>query len=254
MLVAKAKEEADVLLSGVNKKIENTIQEIRKTQAEKEKTKKLREELGHLKKQEDKKSSTDDKFIQDKIESLKQKEENRNKRRQGEKQNPVSKEKLEERIELKPGDKVQIKGQSTVGDLIELNEKNAVVAFGQLITTLPRKQIERISNNDAKKLEKGKKSGSSSLSQNFSQRRLTFKPEIDIRGQRVEEAISKIQEFIDEAIMFEVPQLRILHGKGHGILKESIRNFLRAEPMIRSFKDEHVDFGGAGITVVNLAL
>jgi len=89
---------------------------------------------------------------------------------------------------------------------------------------------------------------------NFSERRLTFKPEIDIRGQRVEEALSKTREFIDEAIMFEVTQLRILHGKGHGILKTTIRDYLRAEPMVRSFKDEHVDFGGAGITVVNLAL
>jgi DNA mismatch repair protein MutS2 len=70
----------------------------------------------------------------------------------------------------------------------------------------------------------------------------------------VEEAISNIQAFIDEAIMFESGQLRILHGKGHGILKQSIREYLRAEPMVRSFKDEHVDFGGAGITVVNLAL
>ena len=149
---------------------------------------------------------------------------------------------------------MQIKGQNTVGDLIELNDKNAVVAFGQLITTLPRKHVGRISSNEAKKLEKGKRTGSSSLTQNFSQRRLTFQPEIDIRGQRVEEAISKIQGFIDEAIMFEVAQLRILHGKGHGILKSTIREYLRAEPMVRSYKDEHVDFGGAGITVVNLAL
>jgi DNA mismatch repair protein MutS2 len=105
-----------------------------------------------------------------------------------------------------------------------------------------------------KKLEKGKRRGSSALSQNLTQRRLTFKPEIDIRGQRVEEAISKIQEFIDEAIMFEVGLLRILHGKGNGILKETIRDYLRTEPMVRNYKDEHVDFGGAGITIVTLAL
>lgn len=92
------------------------------------------------------------------------------------------------------------------------------------------------------------------LMTNFSEKRLTFKPEIDIRGHRVEEAISKIQGFIDEAIMFEVAQLRILHGKGHGILKQSIRDYLRSEPMVRNYKDEHIDFGGAGITVVNLAL
>ena len=253
-VLSKAKEEADVLLSGVNKKIENTIQEIRNAQAEKERTKKAREGLEHLKEEVKYKSDSEEQFIREKIDKLRQREEKRNQRRPQDSKKPIAKKEPEERIELKPGDKVQIKGQNTVGDLIELNDKNAVVAFGQLITTLPRKHVGRISSNEAKKLEKGKRTGSSSLTQNFSQRRLTFQPEIDIRGQRVEEAISKIQGFIDEAIMFEVAQLRILHGKGHGILKSTIREYLRAEPMVRSYKDEHVDFGGAGITVVNLAL
>jgi DNA mismatch repair protein MutS2 len=129
-----------------------------------------------------------------------------------------------------------------------------VVAFGQLITTLPRTQVERLGSNEAKKAIKSQNQRRSNLAASFSERRLTFKPEIDVRGKRMEEAISKIQEFLDEAIMFEVHQLRILHGKGNGILKETIREYLRAEPMVRNFKDEHVDFGGAGITVVNLAL
>jgi DNA-nicking Smr family endonuclease len=109
-------------------------------------------------------------------------------------------------------------------------------------------------NNEAKKIEKNRNAGKSRLISNLSEKRLTFKSEIDIRGKRAEEAIQIIQEFIDEAIMFEVSQLRILHGKGNGILKEIIRSYLKAEPMVKSFKDEHVDFGGAGITVINLAL
>ena len=125
--------------------------------------------------------------------------------------------------EMRPGDKVRIKGQDTIGDLIEVNEKNAIVAFGQLMTTIPRKNIERISNNEAKKVDKKRYGKPSVLGENFSERRLSFKPDIDVRGKRVDEAISKITEFIDEAIMFEVGQLRILHGKGHGILKETIR-------------------------------
>ncbi len=253
-ILKKAKEEADAILSGVNKRIENTIQEIKNAQAEKEKTRQAREKIGNLKKEIDKKTTSDDRLINEKMEKLRHREAKRNEHRPEESKRPVPKEKPEERIELKPGDKVQIKGQNTIGDLIELNEKNAVVAFGQLITTLPRKQVERISNNEAKKLDQTRKSTASRVMGNFSERRLTFKPEIDIRGQRVEEAISNIQEFIDEAIMFEVAQLRILHGKGHGILKTTIRDYLRAEPMVRSYKDEHVDFGGAGITVVNLAL
>ncbi|HKL34375.1 MAG TPA: Smr/MutS family protein [Tangfeifania sp.] len=253
-ILKKAREEADTLLASVNKRIENTIQEIKKAQADKEKTKQAREKLGKLKEEVSKKPDEVDSKIAAKMEKLRQREEKRNQRRPEDSKKEIPKKHLEKRVELKTGDKVKIKGQDTAGELIELNEKNAVVAFGQMITTLPRKQVERISSNEAKKMERGKKSGSSRLSESFSKRRLSFKPEIDIRGERAEEAIRKIQEFIDEAIMFEVSQLRILHGKGTGILKETIRNYLRSEPMVRSFKDEHVDFGGAGITVVNLAM
>ena len=251
-VLVKAKEEAETMLAGVNKKIENTILEIRNAQAEKERTKKAREEIEQLKSQVN--TLDDDQLISEKIEELKQRETKRNKRRfDGTKQNAPKE--IVEKPELKLGDKVSIKWQNTtVGDLIEINDKNAVVAFGQLITTIPRDQIERLSKNEAKKLEKGKRKVSSPLAQSLNQRRLTFKSEIDIRGQRVEEAIPQIQKFIDEAIMFKVSQLRILHGKGNGILKETIREYLRAEPMVSSCKDEHVDLGGAGITVITLAL
>ena len=251
-VLAKAKEEAETMLAGVNKKIENTILEIRNSQAEKERTKKARKELEQLKSQVN--TLNDDKLICDKIEKLKQRENKRNQRR-FDNATTTANEITEEPTELKPGDKVVIKEQNiTAGELIELNDKNAVVAFGQLITTLPREQIERVSRNEAKKLEKGRRKVGSSFAQSLSQRRLTFKSEIDIRGQRVEEAIPNIQKFIDEAIMFKVGQLRILHGKGNGILKETIREYLRAELMVSSYKDEHVDLGGAGITVITLAL
>ncbi len=253
-IMKKAKEDADLLLANVNRQIENTIQEIRKSQAEKEQTKRARLKLSKLKEEVADISNANDEQINRKIEKLRQHEEKRNQHRPEESVKSKVKERTEKQPELKPGDKVRIKGQNTTGDLIELNEKNAVVAFGQLITTLPRNQVERLSNNEAKKLEKNRPASRSQLAGNFSERRLSFKPEIDIRGQRVEEALSKIQEFIDQAIMFEAGQLRILHGKGYGILKETIRDYLKAEPMVRSFKDEHVDFGGAGITVVNLAL
>jgi len=253
-ILKKAKEEADAILKGVNKRIENTIDEIKKAQAEKEKTKQARENLTQIRKEIDRKITDSNDQISQKLVKLRQREEQRDKHRPEEFKKTIQQEKTEMEIELMKGDKVRIKGQDTIGDLIEINKKNAVVAFGQLITTLPRKNVERLSNNEAKKFDKKGYSKSSLLTANFSEKRLTFKSEIDIRGQRVEEAISKIQSFIDEAIMFEVGQLRILHGKGHGILKQSIREYLRAEPMVRNYKDEHVDFGGAGITVVNLAL
>jgi len=254
-ILKKAREEADALLAGVNKKIENTILEIKKAQAEKEKTKRARLSLESLKEEVISRTEKQDSEIEKKIEKLRRREENRNRKRPDREtlKKPVQK-KSPKPEEMMPGDKVRIKGQNTIGDLIELNEKNAVVAFGQLITTMPRNQVEKVSNNEAKKAEKSYRKGSTRLLENFSERRLNFKPEIDVRGLRAEEAIPKIQEFVDEAIMFEVAQLRILHGKGHGILKDMIRNYLRTEPMISNYKDEHVDFGGAGITIVNLAL
>jgi DNA mismatch repair protein MutS2 len=253
-IMKKAKEEAEQLLSGVNKKIENTINEIKKEQAEKEKTRQARENIVTLKNEIIEKTSAEDKTIEQKIKKLKDREKERNARRSEKPKSIISEEISEESSELKPGDKVRITGQNTVGDLIEINKKNAVIVFGQLITTLPVEQIERLSNNEAKRIEKNRGMGKSRLVSNLSEKRLTFKSEIDIRGKRAEESISIIQEFIDEAIVFDVKQLRILHGKGNGILKEIIRNYLKTEPMVSSFKDEHVDFGGAGITVINLAL
>jgi DNA mismatch repair protein MutS2 len=251
-IMKKAKEEAETLLSGVNKKIENTIHEIRIEQAEKEKTKKARENIETLKHEIIQKTASDDSFIDQKIKKLQERENKRNQRRPEKPKHIVVKREIEEEPKLQPGDKVRITGQHTVGDLIEINKKNAVIAFGQLITTIPAEQIERVSNNEAKRIEKNRNTGKSRLAAGLSEKRLTFKPEIDIRGKRAEEAISIIQEFIDEAIMFDVNQIRILHGKGNGILKEIIRNYLKTEPAISSFKDEHVDFGGAGITVIDL--
>ncbi len=251
-ILKKAKEEAELLLSGVNKKIENTIHEIKKEQADKEKTRKAREELVQLKQVIEEKTTADDSAIDAKIKKLQEREKKRNEHRP-EKPKTVAKPVEEpENDDPKPGDKVRIIGQNNVGDLISINKKNAVIAFGQLITTVPVSQIEKLSNNEAKKIEKTQSPVRSRMITNMTESRLTFKTEIDIRGKRAEEAIQTIQEFIDQAIMFERNQLRILHGKGNGILKETIRSYLKSEPMVKSFKDEHVDFGGAGITVIEL--
>ncbi|MBN1819710.1 MAG: Smr/MutS family protein [Prolixibacteraceae bacterium] len=251
-ILKKANEEAEKLLAGVNKKIENTIQQIRKEQADKEKTKTIRDELEQLKKEVASGNIANDEKIRLKIDKLKEIEKRRNERRP-EEFKAETKVKAKEKPEgtLEHGDLVRLIGQETFGEIIQFNEKNVVVAFGQLMTTVPRSQIEKVGKKQANKTRNKTKAN---ILENLSQKRLNFKPDIDIRGQRVEEAISNIQAFIDDAIMLEVKQLRILHGKGNGILKESIRDFLRAEPMVKNFKDEHVQFGGAGITVVNLSL
>jgi len=255
-ILKNAKEEANRLLAGVNKKIENTIQEIREAQAEKEKTKKLREEMETLKKEVGEDEGKYHKKIHRKMSKLKAREQKRNEHRPEETKSR-SREKVlpEEKITvLKHGDQVKLVGQDTIGEIIQFNEKNVVVAFGQLMTTVPREQVEKVSHNQAKKTGLKKNKTTANIANNLAQRRLTFHPDIDIRGQRAEEALTNIRIFIDEAIMLEVAQLRILHGKGQGILKETIRDYLRSEPMVKNFKDEHVDLGGAGITLVNLAL
>ncbi len=124
------------------------------------------------------------------------------------------------------------------------------------MTTLPLEKVEPVSKNEAKKQEKENrmmpKADSLKRTNQMMEKRLVFKPDIDVRGQRAEEALSNIQAFIDEAIVLRTSTIRILHGKGYGILKEVIRNYLKTEPCVRSFRDEHIQLGGAGITVVEL--
>jgi len=251
-ILAKAKEEAEQLLAGVNKKIENTISGIRQVQAEKEKTKELRTGIDNLKKEVSSGKVTHDDKIDRKIEKLKEAEKKRNEHRPAEEKKMAEPVSLPETEGLKPGDHVKIYGKEAIGEVIELNSKNAVVAFGQLISTLPLAQVERISHNEARKASRPEDRYRTNIAEDLRQRRLLFKPEIDIRGQRLDEALSNIQSFIDEAIMLEQRNLRILHGKGYGVLKEAIRNYLRSEPLVKEFNDEHVQFGGSGITLVNL--
>ncbi len=249
-ILDEAKAEAEKILSEANKKVENTIREIRKTQAEKEKTRAIRKELETFKEEVVQTGTDDDEWIRRKIEKLKEKQ---NKRKQKKEQEPVKKAAaVPEKKELEPGDKVKIEGQSTIGEVLEIGEKNVIVAFGQLRTSVSRKKLEVVSSNEAKREMRGTNRTKANINKNISERKLNFKADIDIRGQRAEEAIVNIQAFIDEAIMLDVHELRILHGKGNGILKEVIRNFLKSDPAVTSFRDEHVQFGGSGITIVEL--
>lgn len=249
-ILESAREEAKQLLGGVNKKIENTISEIKKAEAEKEKTKKAREEIDALKNKVDNPAENEDERLSAKMRQFRKKELRRTRRKPAD-----SKAAPADIVELQPGDVVKIKNRNLTGDLLELSEKNAVIAFGQLITTLPRTDIIRLCGKEARQYKKQSKGGSGArLMSRLSTTKADFKAEIDIRGQRAEEAMTNIREFIDQAVMFEVRKLRILHGKGHGILKETIRNYLGSEPLVGSFHDEHADFGGAGITVVELLL
>ena len=249
-IINDAKEEAARVLAEANKKVENTIREIRENQADKEKTKVIRQQLSQYKEKIDQTEKQDDEWINKKIKKLREKEEKRNQQRPEKPDKKVVPKK--ERAEFELGDQVKIEGQHGVGEILEIGEKNVVVAFGQLRTSVSRKKLQLISNNEAKKELRGTNKTLPNIHRKLFEKRNNFKPEIDIRGQRAEEAISNIQVFIDEAIMLDVHELRILHGKGNGILREVIREFLGAEPIIKSFRDEHVQFGGAGITIVEI--
>lgn len=252
-IIQKARQEADQILSEANKRIENTIREIRETQADKEKTKQIRAKLVEFKQEIDDATTIQDDFINQKIQKLKEKESRRNQKR-AEKQPLEQKEKVkEEEPEIwKPGDQVIMSGNQNVGEILELNEKNAVVAFGQIRTSVSRDKLQKITKNEAKKLQRTYNQTMPNINKGMSEKRLSFKTEIDVRGQRVEEALQFIRTWIDDAIMLDFSELRILHGKGNGILKEMIRSYLKSEPAVKSFHDEHVQFGGAGITVVEI--
>ena len=251
-IITEAKEEASRVLAEANKKVENTIREIRESQAEKEKTKAIRKQLSDFKEKVEEVEEIDDEWINKKISKLKDKEEHRKQRRpkQPEKKKMVTPKPKEE---LEPGDKVKMEGQGSIGEVLEIGDKNVVVAFGQLRTSVNRKKLQKISNNEAKKEMRGTNRTLPNVHRKISEKRNTFKPEIDVRGQRAEEAITNIQSFLDEAIMLDVRELRILHGKGNGILREMIRSFLGADPIVKSYRDEHVQFGGAGITIVEIS-
>jgi DNA mismatch repair protein MutS2 len=250
-ILQKARKDAELIINEANKKIENTIREIHETQAEKEKTKELRAKLVEFKEEVVETTNTQDEFIEQKIQKLKEKESRRNEKRSTKKE-AAPKVVEEEPETLKVGDKVLMTGNQNVGEILELNEKNAIVAFGQLRTSVSRDKLEKITNNEAKKLKKTYNQTLPNINKGLSEKRLNFKTEIDVRGMRGEEAIQTIMAFVDDAIMLDFKQLRILHGKGNGILKEMIRNYLKSEPIVKSAHDEHVQFGGAGITVVEL--
>ena len=252
-IIQEAKDEASRVLAEANKKVENTIREIRESQAEKEKTKVLRQQLSSFKEEVELDEKQDDEWVNKKIQKLKEKEQKRNLNRpvNPDKKTVPKKEKVKAELEL--GDKVRMEGQNSIGEILELGDKNVIVAFGQLRTSVSRKKIQKISNNEAKKELRGTNKTLPNVHRKLFEKRNSFKPEIDVRGQRAEEAITNIQAFLDEAIMLDVHELKILHGKGNGILKEVIRGFLGADPVVKSYRDEHVQFGGSGITIVEIS-
>jgi DNA mismatch repair protein MutS2 len=151
---------------------------------------------------------------------------------------------------LKIGANVRMKGQTATGVILEMQDKQAVVAFGNLKSTVKLARLEAISNNQLKKEARKYDSIMSTSTDEVRQRKLTFSSEMDVRGMRGDEALQAVMYFIDDAIMVGVSGVRILHGTGTGALRQMIRQYLAMIHGVKTFRDEHIQFGGAGITIV----
>jgi DNA mismatch repair protein MutS2 len=271
-ILRKAKEEAEELLRESNKKIENVIREIREAQAEKERTRLAREELNTFKEELDTiDTRANDEMIEKKIRQLQERKERREKRKaekaakkdsQGTVLSESSKPTTQkEPSPMSPGDTVRIKGLTSVGTIESIEGKMATVIFGGMKTKMRAERLEHAEKpkeQTSKQEERnaniaGAYGNASKDTRNvIDNRKLNFKQDIDVRGMRGDEAINAITYYIDDAILVGVSRVRILHGTGSGILRQLIRQYLATIPNVSHFRDEHVQFGGAGITVVDL--
>jgi DNA mismatch repair protein MutS2 len=260
-LLAEAKREAQAIIEQANKKVEATIKEIREAQAEKERTKAARRELEEFNSTlEQENLSESDRKIEAKMNKLLERKKKKEERQQREARKggtaadpvqPVA-TRVQTPGELKVGDKVKIKGGNLIGEVMQVGGSWVNVAVGSIISKVQKANVEHISNKEFSNAVKSLPKTMSSHSESLSERKLNFKPNIDIRGERLMEALEIVSRFIDDALMVGIGEVKILHGKGNGILKEEIRKYLRTVPGVVSCKDEDIQFGGSGITVVKL--
>lgn len=240
-IIRTAKADAERLLSEANAKIENTIRTIREVQADKEKTKAARQNLVSFKESLEKEDIADDKIAR-KIQKIKDREK---------RQKTANKPKEQEKRAISIGDNVRIKGQTSIGQVVDIQRNNVVVAFGMIKSTVKLDSLEYVSKGQAKRETKPVLMSAAS-SDDMREKKLNFKQDIDVRGMRGDEALQAVMYFIDDAILVGMSRVRILHGTGTGALRQIIRDYLKTVPAVRKAIDEHVQFGGAGITVVDI--
>ncbi len=270
-VIREAKEEMQQLLQESNARIENTIRTIKEAQAEKEQTRQARQELAEWR--DTVTDNTADEYearIQRKMEQLRARQERKKQKKERKTASPTPSQggELGSTTSESPligkgkgeaiavGSLVRIKGQQTIGTIEQINGKNATVTFGMMRTVTKLSKLEPATQEAARQQEAERPRAYTYLSketqEDISQRRLQFKQDIDVRGMRGEEALQAVTYYIDDAVLLSMPRVRILHGTGNGILRTLIRQYLQANPAVASCRDEHVQFGGAGITVVEL--
>ena len=263
-ILARAKEQAEELLRESNRKIENAIREIRESQAEKEAAKRIREELNSFREEISEVDATqNDEMIARKIKQIQERKARKEKRRA--EKNEQARLKTTEtapagtssnapkaKDTLNVGDTVRIKGLTTIGRIESTDGKMATVIFGDMRTKMRAERLERAEAPKKQEAPSAYMASSKTTRDTIDNRRQQFHQDIDVRGMRGDEAINAVMYFIDDAILVGMSRVRILHGTGTGILRTLIRDYLATVPNVAGFRDEHVQFGGAGITVVDL--
>lgn len=241
-VMEKAQNEASTLLKEANARIEKTIKDIKEAQAEKERTRTIRKKLEEYK---EKVAAVEETKVETK--QTKAKANNSTEKAASTSQEPST--------PLQVGDNVRLKGQTTIGQIASINGRQCLVNFGMIRSTLDMTRLEKVNRAQMRQEAQSNIAGGihdPSVSDEIRQRRLNFKQEIDLRGMRADEALSAVTLFIDDAMLLDISQVRILHGTGTGALRQAIRTYLSSLKGSVNFHDEHVQFGGAGITVVEI--
>ena len=244
-LIKQAKGDAAQLLSEANARIENTIREIKEAQAEKEKTRAARQKFEQFKNELNQEPETDD-MVSRKLRQINDRKKRKQQKKKEEAAQPATP------AIIAPGDAVRLKGQTSVGEVLETDGNQVTVAFGMLKSTVKVDRLEKVSKSQIKKEHAKATFLGVQTTDDMREKQLHFKQEIDVRGMRADEALQTVTYFIDDAIQVGCSRVRILHGTGTGVLRQVIRQYLKTVPGVSHFQDEHVQFGGAGITVVEL--
>lgn len=266
-ILDEAHKEAAEIIAGANKQVESTIRTIKEKQAEKKSTKEARTELqnflGVFAAKKEKEQREKDEYIERKIAQLdarKERQKARRKQRADEAQQAEIERNEQERqreeafrnAPLKVGEKIRVKSNGMVGEVVRVSGKAVTVNIGSITSKLSPDNIERITSNEFKSAYRETFTPVSAVKvdQSITERKLNFSTELDVRGARVTDALDEVMKFVDDAIMLNISSVRIIHGKGTGALREEIQKFLRATPGVSSVSDEHIQFGGSGVTIV----
>lgn len=245
-IIASAMQEAEQIVKGAGKQVEKTIRDIKAAQAEKTQTKEAREELqgflGALEKRKEKEGRDKENYLDRKLASL---------QKRGAKKAAAA-EKEQKSSPLKVGEKVRIKDNGLVGEVSKISNKAVTVIVGNISSTMSPDRVERISSNEFREASRKEfKPVEQKVDRSLTDRRLNFSPELDIRGERLSDALNIVTRYIDDAVMLNMGSVRIIHGKGSGVLREEIQKYLRSIPGL-SVSDEDIRNGGTGVTIVKL--